>query len=75
MRDWTALFVSGQPLFEVVPMDSGEPTPEQVLEEERQKLLDEGDFMEYKVSKRPRQEAKFKVMRRMGFRMNVWFIS
>ncbi|XP_076462790.1 sperm flagellar protein 2-like isoform X2 [Babylonia areolata] len=48
MRDWTAMFVSGYPLYEAVPVDSGEPTPEQILEEERQMLLDEGDFMEYK---------------------------
>lgn len=48
MRDWTALFVSGCPLYETVPMDTGEPTPEQILEKERQMLLDEGDFMEYK---------------------------
>ena len=50
MRDWTALFVSGCPLYETAPVDSGEPTPEQILEEERQMLLDEGDFIEYKVS-------------------------
>ena len=50
MRDWTALFISGCPLYETVPVDTGEPTPEQILEEERQMLLDEGDFMEYKVS-------------------------
>ncbi|XP_070194777.1 sperm flagellar protein 2-like isoform X3 [Littorina saxatilis] len=48
MRDWTALFVSGCPLFETELVDTGEPTPEQILEEERQMLLDEGDFMEYK---------------------------
>nr|KAG5711746.1 hypothetical protein BaRGS_023510 [Batillaria attramentaria] len=48
MRDWTALFVNGCPLYETVPVDTGEPTPEQILEEERQMLLDEGDFMEYK---------------------------
>jgi len=50
MREWKALFVSGQPLFEQAPpVESTEPTPEQILEEERQQLLDEGDFMEYKV--------------------------
>ncbi|XP_013409132.1 sperm flagellar protein 2 isoform X2 [Lingula anatina] len=51
MREWTSLFLSGKPLYEVkTSQDSTslEPTPEQVLEEERLALLDEGDFMEYK---------------------------
>ncbi|KAL8583785.1 hypothetical protein ACOMHN_036420 [Nucella lapillus] len=48
MRDWTAMFVSGHPLYQSAPLDTGEPTPEQILEEERQMLLDEGDFMEFK---------------------------
>ncbi|KAK6179274.1 hypothetical protein SNE40_011674 [Patella caerulea] len=47
MREWTALFVAGKPLFDK-PVESSDPTPEQILEEERQQLLDEGDFMEYK---------------------------
>ena len=33
MRDWTSLFVSGVPLYETVIETSGEPTPEQILEE------------------------------------------
>ena len=52
-REWTALFCSGQPIFEVaeVPvLEEQEPSPEQILEEERQQLLDEGDFSEYRVS-------------------------
>lgn len=50
MRDWTALFISGKPLYEQAPPpESTEPSPEQILEEERQALLDEGDFSEYKV--------------------------
>lgn len=50
MREWTSLFVSGKPLFDVADLaDATELTPEQILEEERQQLLDEGDFMEYKV--------------------------
>nr|XP_022317151.1 sperm flagellar protein 2-like isoform X9 [Crassostrea virginica] len=50
MRDWKALFVSGKPLYEQVPPpESTEPSPEQILEEERQALLDEGDFSEYKT--------------------------
>lgn len=50
IRDWSSLFVAGQPLYEVTPeVAANEITPEQVLEEERQKLLDEGDFVEYKV--------------------------
>ena len=52
MREWKSLFVAGKPLFEVAaPVESTDPTPEQVLEEERQHLLDEGDFLEYKVRK------------------------
>ena len=52
MRDWTSLFVSGKPLFEQSQRDEeGRPvTAEVVLEEERQALLDEGDFTEYRVS-------------------------
>ena len=52
-REWTALFTAGQPLYEVAEVsavDEQEPTPEQILEEERQQLLDEGDFSEYRVS-------------------------
>lgn len=51
-RDWSLLFVEGKPLFEVTQLphkDPEEPTPEQILEEERQRLLDEGDFTEYRV--------------------------
>lgn len=50
MRDWKVLFAEGKPLFEPPqPIESTEPTPEQILEQERQNLLDETDFMEYKV--------------------------
>ena len=49
MREWTALFIKGLPLYEQVMEESTEPTPEQILEEERQQLLDEEDFTEYKV--------------------------
>ncbi|XP_063404210.1 sperm flagellar protein 2-like isoform X1 [Mytilus trossulus] len=49
MRDWKVLFTEGKPLFEPPqPIESTEPTPEQILEQERQNLLDETDFMEYK---------------------------
>ena len=52
-REWSLLFVEGKPLFEVTNLPNKipeEPTPEQILEEERQRLLDEGDFSEYRVS-------------------------
>ena len=51
MREWTALFTSGNPLYEPEAEEAEEmtPTPEQILEEERQQLLDEGDFNEYRV--------------------------
>jgi len=52
-REWTSLFVSGQPLYDPVdaatsPTRQG-PTPADVLEHERQAVLNEGDFQEYKV--------------------------
>ena len=53
-REWKALFEEGHPLYDQAPVtitEVTEPTPEQILEEERQKLLDEGDFNEYRVSK------------------------
>lgn len=50
MREWKSLFIAGKPLYEQAPPpESTEPSPEQILEEERQALLDEGDFGEYKV--------------------------
>uniref|UniRef100_A0A2C9KBG9 Calponin-homology (CH) domain-containing protein n=1 Tax=Biomphalaria glabrata TaxID=6526 RepID=A0A2C9KBG9_BIOGL len=49
MREWKLLFTSGQPLYEEEDRKSIELSPEQILEEERQKLLNEGDFMEYKT--------------------------
>ena len=49
MREWKLLFTSGQPLFEHREPEVTELTAEQVLEEDRQNLLDEGDFTEYKV--------------------------
>ena len=51
MREWRALFETGMPLYEETAVaEVTDPTPGQVLEEDRQQLLDEGDFMEYKVS-------------------------
>ncbi|KXJ09239.1 Sperm flagellar protein 2 [Exaiptasia diaphana] len=49
-REWKDLFINGLPLFEV---KEGEPTLEEIQKEqeiknEKEKLLDEGDFMEYK---------------------------
>ncbi|GFR65233.1 sperm flagellar 2, partial [Elysia marginata] len=49
MREWKLLFTSGQPLFEHREPEVTELTAEQVLEEDRQNLLDEGDFTEYKT--------------------------
>lgn len=49
VQDWKALFQSGYSLYEEESVEKDELTPEQILEEERQQLLDEGDFMEYKV--------------------------
>ena len=50
MREWRALFEKGMPLYEEKPAEEPtDPTVTQVLEEEKLQLLDEGDFMEYKV--------------------------
>ncbi|GFO03102.1 sperm flagellar protein 2, partial [Plakobranchus ocellatus] len=49
MREWKLLFTSGQPLVEHREPEVTELTAEQVLEEDRQNLLDEGDFTEYKT--------------------------
>lgn len=50
MREWRAQFEAGIPLYEKKEVvEEAEVTAQQVLEEERQNLLDEGDFMEYKV--------------------------
>ena len=52
-REWKALFVAGQPLYP--PPEEGTvqriqgPTPADILELERQAVLNEGDFHEYKV--------------------------
>ena len=51
MREWRALFEMGMPLYEERAVEeTTDPTVGQVLEEEKLQLLDEGDFMEYKVS-------------------------
>lgn len=54
MREWCTLFVAGQPLYETLVTETDnedkEPTAEQLLEDERKLLLDEGDFNEYRVT-------------------------
>ena len=50
MREWRAQFEAGIPLYDKMEVvEETEPTAQQVLEEERKNLLDEGDFIEYKV--------------------------
>ena len=69
MRDWKALFVSGKPLYEQVPPpESTEPSPEQILEEERQALLDEGDFSEYKVKSLHHMHFRIMHKKHVGFK-------
>ena len=51
-REWKALFTGGRPIYEPTDLASRGlevVTPEMILEEERMQLLDEGDFIEYKV--------------------------
>ncbi len=51
IREWMALFVEGKPLYTVAEQnaESAELTVDQVLEEEKQQLLDDVDFTEYRV--------------------------
>ncbi|XP_066458540.1 sperm flagellar protein 2 isoform X2 [Eleutherodactylus coqui] len=46
MREWLQLFYAGLPLYEEASVD---PTPEQGLELEKERLLDEKDYEEYKA--------------------------
>ncbi|NP_001088868.1 sperm flagellar 2 L homeolog [Xenopus laevis] len=51
MREWKEVFVAGYPLYDKAPIDDlpPEPTPEQLQDMEKQSLLDENDYEEYKV--------------------------
>ncbi|KAL8590470.1 hypothetical protein ACOMHN_011683 [Nucella lapillus] len=49
VQDWTALFVSGCPLYEIPEEESLGLSLEESKEEERQHLLDQVDFTEYKT--------------------------
>lgn len=62
IREWTALYVEGKPIYEVAELpevEEPEPTAEQILEEERQRLLDEKDFTEYRVSDRQTETDRY----------------
>ncbi|XP_071799466.1 sperm flagellar protein 2-like isoform X1 [Asterias amurensis] len=52
MREWKLLFTSGKPLYEqTIEPKEEEPVQseeDQLIEKERQVLLDEGDFLEYR---------------------------
>ncbi|XP_053304104.1 sperm flagellar protein 2 [Spea bombifrons] len=51
MREWKELFFTGYTLYEGEPVDPlpSEPTPEQLAELEKEHLLDEKDYEEYKT--------------------------
>ena len=49
MREWTTLFVEGKSIYEVAEESSTELTTEQLMEFERQALLNEADLHEYRV--------------------------
>ncbi|XP_068107337.1 sperm flagellar protein 2 isoform X2 [Hyperolius riggenbachi] len=51
MREWKEIFISGLPLDEDASVDPlpSEPTPEQLVELEKESLLDGKDFEEYKA--------------------------
>ncbi|XP_072272687.1 sperm flagellar protein 2 isoform X2 [Pyxicephalus adspersus] len=50
MREWKEVFISGLPLYEEASLDPlpSEPTPEQLVELEKENLLNDKDFEEYK---------------------------
>ncbi|KAG8456726.1 hypothetical protein GDO86_002491 [Hymenochirus boettgeri] len=50
MREWKEFFFAGYPLYEKASIDPlpSEPTTEQLLELEKQNLLDDNDYEEYK---------------------------
>ncbi|XP_065069955.1 sperm flagellar protein 2-like [Rhopilema esculentum] len=48
VRDWKALFVEGKPLYPPIVVDEESNNEVDALEEEKQLLLDEKDFLEYK---------------------------
>ncbi|XP_075444209.1 sperm flagellar protein 2 isoform X2 [Ascaphus truei] len=51
MREWKDLLFSGYPLYEEASIDPlpSEPTPQQLTELEKQDLLDDNDYEEYKT--------------------------
>ncbi|KAE8636517.1 hypothetical protein XENTR_v10003025 [Xenopus tropicalis] len=51
MREWKELFFAGYPLYDKAPIDAlpSDPTAEQLQETEKQSLLDEKDYEEYKT--------------------------
>lgn len=49
-RDWKALFVAEQPLYDEVEEVTEEQEKIDVIVDEKQKILDETDLMEYQVS-------------------------
>ncbi|XP_053555644.1 sperm flagellar protein 2 [Bombina bombina] len=51
MNEWKELFFSGYPLYEKTSVNTlgSKPTPEELIEVEKQVLLDEKDYEEYKT--------------------------
>lgn len=51
MREWKEIFFTGLPLYEEASIDPlpSDPTPEQRVEMEKESLLDEQDYEEYKT--------------------------
>ncbi|XP_018418957.1 PREDICTED: sperm flagellar protein 2 [Nanorana parkeri] len=51
MREWKQIFMSGLPLYEEASIDPlpSEPTPEQLVELEKENLLNDKDFEEYQT--------------------------
>ena len=72
VREWTVLFTEGKPLYEEVGPDEAETdeiTADKVLQEECQQLLDETEFMEYKVRVFPVYNSMLSLSHSLKFTM------
>lgn len=52
MKEWTEMFLSGNPLYEVASVEPlpAEPTAEQIIELQKLQILNDQDYEQYMVS-------------------------
>lgn len=69
MREWKELFFSGKPLYEQACVDPApaEPTPEQLIELQKEELLNNQDYDEYVVSAEREERHLY------SFQCPVWY--